>query len=405
MKPKIILPLTFCVATVLLFVSIYLLMDTQTLYAQDEPVTARENPPDGAAYEWVMYSDGFDNPVGLVAPPDDSGRLFVLEQGGLVWIIEPDGNVPLDPFLDISDKLPNAVFMGGYTEQGLLGLAFHPQYAENGLFFINYTDANGDSIISRWHVSDDPNLADTASEVQLLFVDQPFENHNGGGLAFGPDGYLYASFGDGGDQGDPFGHAQNPASLLGKILRLDVNNGETYTAPADNPFASDSAFAPEVWAMGLRNPWRFSFDRATGDLYIADVGEWQWEEVNFVPAGSAGGANFGWNLFESRLARVENVDIRQFTMPVVEYNHAADCSITGGYVYRGAALPDLQGVYLYGDYCSGRVWGAWRNTIGVWQHTELMNTGRQITSFGEDQAGEVYMVDYKGDILRLESAR
>lgn len=369
------------------------------VFAQEEAPIA----PDPTAYTWTLITDGFDNPVGLTSVPDDSGRLFIWEQGGLIWIIDANGEAGFDPFLDISDQLPAAVSRGGYSEQGLLGLAFHPEYAENGLFFINYTNTEGTVIVSRFHVSDDPDFADAASETPILTIEQPFENHNGGQMAFGQDGYLYIGTGDGGSQGDPDNHSQNPADLLGKILRIDVN-AETYTAPEDNPFARDDAFAPEVWALGFRNPWRFSFDRATGDLYIADVGEWQWEEINFQPASSTGGENYGWNLFESNLARDENANPEDFVAPIAEYGHNQGCSVSGGYVYRGAALPELNGVYFFGDYCIGRIWSTFRDADGEWQTSVFMDTGRQITSFGEDVAGELYLIDYKGEILRLEAA-
>ncbi|MDX2162621.1 MAG: PQQ-dependent sugar dehydrogenase [bacterium] len=357
-----------------------------------------------SAYTWTLVADGFDSPIGLTYAPDDSGRVFVWEQGGLIWPILPDGTVPFDPFLDLSGMIPSSVAMGGYSEQGLLGLAFHPNYAENGLFFAHFTDTAGDTVIARFQVSaDDPDLADPATMQILLTVDQPFANHNGGHMAFGPDGYLYIGLGDGGDQGDPFGNAQNPAVLLGKILRINVN-ADTYTAPPDNPFSTDPAFAPEVWAMGFRNPWRFSFDRATGDLFIADVGEWLWEEINYQPAGMGAGANFGWNLFESRNPRTPDADPLAFVAPIAEYSHSEGCSVTGGYVYRGAAMPDAQGVYFFGDYCNGSIWNAWRDDAGVWQAGLFEQSGRQITSFGEDQAGELYLVDYKGDVLRLSAA-
>lgn len=387
-----------------IFCLLAVMLVTAIAAAQDAPVTLRpQGMPDywGNNYQWTVVADGFDNPVGLSYPPDDSGRVFVIEQGGMIWSIAPDGSVPFDPFLDISREMPPAVFRGGYSEQGLLGLAFHPDYAENGWFYVSYTNRDGDSILSRFTVSDDPEVADEDSETQRLFIDQPFDNHNGGGLAFGPDGYLYASFGDGGSQGDPNGNAQNPLSRLGKILRLDVNTDSPYAAPANNPYADQPDLAPEVWAIGFRNPWRFSFDRATGDLYIADVGEWQWEEINFQPADSTGGENYGWNLFESRLPRTDDADSDDFTAPIAEYSHNDGCSVTGGYVYRGEALPDLHGVYLFGDYCVGRMWASFRDGDGVWQTVIFMETSLQITSFGEDQAGELYLVDYKGAIWRL----
>jgi len=372
--------------------------------AQDDTISSRPSILDGAAYTWTIVADGFDNPVGLTYAPDESGRLFVWEQTGSIWVIETDGNIPFDPFLDVSGVLPQTVFRGGYSEQGLLGVAFHPDYAQNGRFFIHYTDENGDHVIARYQVSaDDPNRADDASAVTILTIEHPFDNHNGGQLAFGHEGYLYIGVGDGGDQGDPYNNAQTPSALLGKILRIDVD-AELYVAPPDNPFALNAEFAPEVWAMGFRNPWRFSFDRMMGDLYIADVGEWQWEEVNFQPADSVGGENYGWSAFESQLVRDESVDSANYVFPIAEYPHAEGCAVSGGYVYRGQALLEADGVYFFGDYCNGAIWNAWRDDAGVWTSGIFMQTGRQIASFGEDQNGELYLVDYKGEIARLEPA-
>jgi glucose/arabinose dehydrogenase len=291
-----------------------------------------------------------------------------------------------------------------YTERGLLGLAFHPDYANNGLFFIDYTDQNGNSVIARYHVSaDDPNKADPSSATQLLYVQQPFANHNGGDLAFGPDGYLYAAFGDGGSGGDPQGNGQNPSTLLGSILRLDVNAADGYAVPDSNPFAGSGSARPEIWAWGLRNAWRFSFDRTTGDLYIADVGQNNWEEVNFQPASSAGGQNYGWNAYEATHVYSGQPPASDVVMPILEYDHGGGrCSITGGYVYRGEQIPGLQGYYFYGDWCSGTIWAAQRDNAGDWSTTVSLQSGRQISSFGEDEAGELYLVDYGGAVLRFE---
>jgi glucose/arabinose dehydrogenase len=363
--------------------------------------TSAQTMPTEENYRWVEIASGFDNPLGITNAGDE--RLFGIEQFGRIWVIE-NGEELDEPFLDISDQLPSGVFSGGYSEQGLLGLAFHPDYQDNGIFFINYTDVNGDTVIARYQVSaDNPNVADPDSATTLITVDQPFENHNGGQLAFGPDGYLYIGLGDGGDQGDPFGNAQNPSVLLGKILRIDVN-APTYRVPEDNPFVDVEGAAPEVWAMGLRNPWRFSFDRETGELYIADVGEWLWEEINVQPADSVGGENYGWEYYEAEELRDETAPDAEIVMPDLTYAHSEGCSISGGYVYRGQSLPDLQGIYIYGDYCSGKIWTAFRDSDGVWQTHLFMQTGFQITSFGEDVNGELYLVDYKGDIYRLEAA-
>lgn len=341
--------------------------------------------PDPNAYTWKMIISGLQRPVDLQT--DGSGRLFVLEKPGRIRIIENDQLIET-PFLDISDRVGS-----GGNEQGLLGLAFHPQYAQNGRFFVNYTDKNGDTVLARFQVSSDPNVADPNSEVKILGVDQPFANHNGGGLVFGPDGYLYAGLGDGGSQGDPFGNAQNTGVLLGKILRLDVDSAEPYAVPADNPFGN------EVWAYGLRNPWRFSFDKSTNDLYIADVGQNTWEEIDFLPAGSPGGTNFGWN-FREGAHDYKGGGPAGMVEPVAEYSHSeGGCSVTGGYVYRGS-LPEWHGIYLYADYCKGLIWGLIQSD-GGWQSQPLFDLDVTITSFGQDSSGELYILSDSGSIFRL----
>ncbi len=351
--------------------------------------------PRPADYTWELVAGGFEQPLDLASANDGSGRLFVVEQPGVIRILE--GGAPLPgAFLDIRDRVGfNA------SEQGLLGLAFHPRYAETGSFFVNYTDGAGDTVIARFQVSDDPNRAEPGSEVRLFRIGQPYRNHNGGGLAFGPDGYLYIALGDGGSAGDPQGYGQSLDTLLGKVLRVDVDHGEPYAAPPDNPFVEQPGL-DEIWAWGLRNPWRISFDRMTGDLFIADVGQNVWEEVNFQPAGSTGGENYGWDYREGRhdyeglapadLALVE---------PVAEYNHSLGCSISGGHVYRGAALPEWQGIYFYGDYCQGNIWGLLRDSSGAWQAELLFQTDTRVASFGLDEAGELYLADYGGQILKL----
>ncbi len=356
-------------------------------------------------YEWVQVVDNLDNPLNIVHANDESGRLFVIEQAGFVLVVE-NGDFNPVPFLDISTLVPDAVYSGGYSEQGLLGIAFHPYYAANRQFFISYTNVNGDSVIARYQVSaENPNLADSASAQILLTVDQPHPDHNGGNIVFGTDGYLYIAFGDGGNPYAPNYNSQNPATFLGKMLRIDVN-AETYTIPPDNPFVGDATFLPEIWAYGLRNPWRFSFDRATGDLYIADVGQWLVEEVNFQSADSAGGKNYGWSAYEGTQRYLMDVQlpIENVTLPVMQYTHDAGCSVTGGYVYRGENLPDLQGQYFFGDYCNGNIWIASANDTDTWASELFMNTEFVISSFGEDSNGELYLVDYKGAIYRLESA-
>ncbi|RPJ22182.1 MAG: glucose dehydrogenase [Chloroflexi bacterium] len=353
----------------------------------ETPSTPSGTPtfPDPNAYAWQSLVSGLNRPVDLQA--DGSGRLFVIEKVGRIRIIESDQLLE-GPFLDISDRVGS-----NGNEQGLLGLAFHPQFAENGRFFVNYTDTNGNTVIARFQVSNDPNVADPASEVNLLGVDQPFPNHNGGVLTFGPDGYLYVGLGDGGAAGDPNGNAQNTDTLLGKILRLDVDSGEPYAVPADNPFGD------EIWAYGLRNPWRLSFDKSTGDLYIGDVGQGDWEEIDFLAAGSPGGANFGWDHREGA-HDYEGGGPQGMIDPVAEYSHPeGGCSVTGGYVYRGS-LPEWNGIYLYGDYCTGMVWGLLQ-TDGGWQNQLLFDLDITITSFGQDGSGEVYLISDNGEILRL----
>jgi glucose/arabinose dehydrogenase len=360
--------------------------------------TSKPNPvqfPDPSVYEWRLTVSGLTSPIGLVNAGDGSGRLFVVEQSGLIRVIR-DGELLPEPFLDIRDRVSCC------SERGLLGLAFHPDYDQNGLFFVNYTDLNGDTAISRFQVSNNPELADQASEVQLLGVAQPFPNHNGGGLAFGPDGYLYIGLGDGGSGGDPLGNAQNTQNLLGKLLRLDVDQGDLYAVPNDNPYAHGSG-APEIWVFGLRNPWRFSFDSLTGDLFIGDVGQGSWEEVDYLSAGNPGGANFGWNYREGThpYSATSVPDDTLLIDPVAEYGHDQGISVIGGLVYRGEQLPDWQGIYLYGDYGSGFIWGLFRTEDGSWQNAQLFQTGSRITSFGEDESGEVYYVDPQGGLSKL----
>jgi len=358
----------------------------------------------GITYDWVKVADNFDIPLCVFDAGDGSGRLFVVEQGGKIWIVR-DGETLAEPFLNLTDALPPAVPHGVYTEQGLLGLAFHPDYAQNGRFFVSYTNQQGDSVLARYTVSaNNPDRADPSSAVILLTVDQPFEDHNGGNIVFGPDGCLYMGLGDGGRPAEPNYNSQEPDLYLGKMLRLDVD-ADTYRVPPDNPFVNDPAYLPEIWALGLRNPWRFSFDRATGDLYIGDVGQWRLEEVDYQPASSAGGENYGWSAFEASQPYLEDETLLGVhTPPVLEYGHEAGLSITGGYVYRGAAMPELDGLYFYGDYVNGIVWVAWRDESGAWQSDTFMDTAFVISSFGQDESGELYLVDYKGAIYRLEHA-
>jgi glucose/arabinose dehydrogenase len=291
----------------------------------------------------------------------------------------------------------------GGSEQGLLGLAFHPDYVNNGTFFVNYTDQRGDTVIGRYRRSSDPNQGDPTSEMVVLRLDQPAANHNGGMLLFGPDGYLWIGMGDGGAAADRFGNGQNPETLLGKMLRLDVNGAEPYAIPPDNPAVADPAVADEIWAQGLRNPWRYSFDRATGELWIADVGQNAYEEINRVAAGTPQGVlNFGWPIMESQHCfREANCASQGLVLPVAEYSHDLGCSVTGGYVYRGQAFPALQGGYLFGDYCSGRIWAIPATTSEPTQPTQVLASRASISSFGEDEAGELYLTDMRGTLYRV----
>lgn len=354
-------------------------------------LAVRAQSPDPAQVTFTEIASGLTRPLNLTQMGD--ARLFVVEQDGLIKIIE-NGAVNPTPFLDVSSLISR-----GGNEQGLLGLAFHPGYVQNGWFFINYTDTAGDTVVARYNVSGDPNVADPNSAQTVLIVDQPYTNHNGGHLVFGPDGMLYIGLGDGGSGGDPQNRAQNGQTLLGKMLRINVDQ-LPYTVPGDNPFVGNSAYLPEIWALGLRNPWRYSFDRASGDQYIADVGQNVWEEVNFQPAG-IGGQNYGWNVYEGNHPFSPG-DIPGAIMPVAEYNHDLGCSVTGGYVYRGANIPGLQGAYLYGDFCSGRIWTTYRDAGGAWQTALFVETDYRISAFGEDAAGELYVVDHGGRVLRID---
>ncbi len=363
--------------------------------------------PDPASISLEPVVTGLVRPLYVTHAGDNSGRLFLVEQGGKIWVIE-NGQRFDQPFLDVSGLIsPEATSSGGYTERGLLGLAFHPDYAENGRLFVNYTDRNGNTVVAGYQVSaDDPNVADPNSAVTIFTAQQPYSNHNGGYLAFGPDGTLYIGFGDGGSQGDPQNNAQNLASPLGKILRIDVDAEDApYAIPADNPFANTAGALPEIWALGLRNPWRFSFDRDTGDMWIGDVGGSAWEEVNFQPFDWAGGANYGWNRVEGMHETGTGPVPAGAILPVAEYSHRDGISISGGYVYRGEAIPALQGVYLYGDFGSGTIWSLVPTGNGTFASQVFMPySGMTISSFGQDEAGELYVVDYQGTLFRFAPA-
>lgn len=345
-------------------------------------------------------ASGLPNLVSVTHAGDS--RLFITLQGGVVMIHDGTGVLP-EPFLDIR----NLVLSGG--ERGLLSVAFHPGYAQNGLFYVNYTDLRGDTVVARYSVSPfDPNRANPSSAVPVLMIQQPFANHNGGQLQFGPDGFLYIGMGDGGSGGDPGNRAQNLNDLLGKMLRLDINSASPYAIPPSNPFVGQAGRRPEIWAFGLRNPWRFSFDRLTGDLWIADVGQGTWEEVDFQPVNSIGGENYGWRRMEGThcFNPPSNCNPGNLVLPVIEYDHSVGCSVTGGYVYRGTRSPRLTGQYIYGDFCTGRIFGATRSASGAVTTQQLLDVPFNISTFGEDVTGEIYVGDYSNGILyRLVDSR
>jgi glucose/arabinose dehydrogenase len=347
----------------------------------------------------ALMATGLPNPTGIISTNQVSDRrLFVLDQTGIVRIVSPDGSILPTPFLDISAQ----VMFGG--EMGLLGLAFSPNYPQDGYFFINYIDKAQNTIIARYRVSADKDKADPTTGQVLLTLKQPYENHNGGNLAFGPDGYLYIGLGDGGSGSDPENRAQNLSVLFGKILRLDVSQ-VPYKVPPTNPFINQAGSAPEVWDYGLRNPWRFSFDRKTHDLYIADVGQGSLEELNVEMAGGKGGNNYGWHCFEgsSSLIPLGCQSKDKYVFPVLEYAHTEGrCSITGGYVYRGQRYTDLVGKYFYTDYCGGQLYLADRQA-GAWQSSLATQTPYKISVFGEDNQGELYLADYStGSLYRIQ---
>ncbi len=368
-------------------------IQSTTISKPVEPtVPTQAQLPDPSGYAWLQMVSGISAPTDIRNANDGSGRLFILEQAGSILILQ-NGQILASPFLDIRDRVGN-----NGSEQGLLGLVFHPKFSQNGYFFVNYTDKNGNTHISRFSASG--NQADPGSEKNLIFVQQPFPNHNGGALAFGPDGYLLIGLGDGGSGGDPYGNSQSTNTLLGKILRIDVDQGEAYTIPPDNPYTNSGEMFKEIWAKGLRNPWRFSIDSQTGDLWIGDVGQNLWEEIDYVPSGTPGGLNFGWNKMEATHP-FKGSNQPEFSAPVAEYPHGVECSVTGGYVYRGSALPAWQGVYFYGDYCSGAIWGLPSPPQGT-QPRLLFQTGFKISTFGVDESGALYVADYNGALYRLE---
>ena len=348
-----------------------------------------------------QVAGGFSSPTAIAGAPDGSGRLFVLEQPGRVRIIR-NGAVLPTPFLTIPSTRVQCC-----GERGLLGIAFPPEFASKQYLYLTYTNTSNESVVSRWRVSaSDPDRADPDSEVVLLSIRRNQANHHGGGIAFGPEGYLYIGTGDSGGGGDPENAAQNPNELRGKMLRIDTESGQTpYRIPPDNPFVSRTGYRPEIWAVGLRNPWRYSFDRETRDLWIADVGQNRAEEINFQPASSRGGENYGWDRMEGMQCYPESsgCDRVDLTLPVHEYPRSGGVSVTGGFVYRGRRYPELQGMYIYGDYGSGRIWGI-RRTGNGWENRELLRTQNSISAFGEDADGELYLAGHGSGAIHLVTA-
>ncbi|MDQ7844643.1 MAG: PQQ-dependent sugar dehydrogenase [Armatimonadota bacterium] len=337
---------------------------------------------------------GLSAPVYLTHAGDRSGRLFVVEQEGRIRVVR-DGRLLARPYLDIRSR----VVSGG--ELGLLSVAFHPRFADHGRFFVNYTTNQGGrlrTVIAEYRAAPpDADVAGAAERI-LLEIDQPFRNHNGGLNLFGPDGMLYIGMGDGGSAGDPYNAGQRLDTLLGKLLRIDVDGTAPYRIPPDNPFVARNGARGEIWAYGLRNPWRFSFDRATGRLFLADVGQHQWEEIDLVVRGG----NYGWKIMEGAhcYSPPEGCDRTGLQLPIAEYDHSQGCSVTGGYVYRGSRIPALVGRYLFGDYCSGRIW-ALTEAGGNWAMAAVLTTDLRIASFGEDPAGELYVVDHAGTVYLI----
>ena len=351
------------------------------------------SPIDDVALAVEVVASGYNNPLHLTAPLSDP-RLFVVEKSGRIRIIE-DGQQLQTAFLDISNLVSSGF------ERGLLSMAFHPDYANNGFFYVSYTDASGDSRIERYSVGGVPNQADAGSAKLIFSVGQPFSNHNGGLIAFGPDGMLYIGLGDGGSGGDPLGNGLNINTLLGSLLRIDVDGGDPFAIPPDNPFVGRPG-ADEIWAYGLRNPWRFAFHLEENELYIADVGQNEWEEVSVVPA-DVGELNLGWNVMEGlHCFDASSCNMNGLELPVLEYSHAIGCSITGGYVYRGAAMGPARGHYFYSDFCSGFL-RSFRFANGSAGERRSWNVGDLggVLSFGQDAGGELYILSDNGNVYRL----
>jgi hypothetical protein len=351
-----------------------------------------------------IVATGLNFPVFLTTVPGDDSRLFIVEKGGQICVIK-NGTLLGTPFLDIRPLVSKGF------EQGLLGLAFDPNYANNGRFYINYTDTAGDTQIVRYQVSANPDIAQAVPDRFLLSINQPFSNHNGGNIIFGPDGYLYIGMGDGGSGNDPQGNGQDLTDLLGSVLRIDVRPDGDFSIPNDNPFRNHPSAREELWDFGLRNPWRFSFDRQTGDLYIGDVGQNAREEINVAPGTSGGGKsfNYGWNIMEGTICTPgvnPNCVMTGLRLPVLDYDHdGGNCSVTGGYVYRGTAIPNIQGTYFYGDYCAGWVRSFIYKNGQATEQTEWpsLSPDGEITSFGEDNRGEIYILTAQGGVYRIIS--
>jgi len=352
--------------------------------------------PNGISITLSSVAGGFTDPVLVTNAGDGSGRLFVVEQAGRIKIIK-NGTVVATPFFDVH----NSISSGG--ERGLLGFAFSPNFETNHKLYVNFTNSSGDTAINEYRVGSNPDRVVQSTGRRIITIDQPYSNHNGGNLAFGPDGYLYIGMGDGGSAGDPGNRAQNLNSLLGKMLRINVvgtSGSRQYRIPTSNPYVGKSG-RDEIWARGLRNPWRWSFDRSTGALWIGDVGQNRYEEIDRStktsrPAGW--GKNYGWRVMEGRHCYIPSSGCSTSgkTLPIVEYPHSYGCSVTGGFVYRGSDYPMLRGGYFFGDFCSGRIWTIYAGASSPASRTFLADTDKAISSFGEDESGELYLVDHGG---------
>ena len=370
--------------------------------------------------EAKMIGEDFEKPLYITNYPNNNEKFIIIEQEGIIKILS-DGKTEKIPFLDIEKRVHQPLYPA--DEMGMLGLAFDPNFEQNGYFYVNYVDRKYHTNISRFETNG--KLGDPNSEEILIKLKQPYPNHNGGSIEFGPDGYLYIGVGDGGSVGDPENRAQNLSNLFGTILRIDINTDKGYIVPKDNPFYKIKAFKSEIWHYGLRNPWRFSFDKKTGDMYIGDVGQNNWEEIDFQNFDSKGGLNYGWKILEGTHCYPNDTkcSTENTTLPIFEYPNNANylktligirqtktqgCSVTGGYVYRGKNKPDLYGRYFFGDYCTGKVWSLKNNSsnIDIIEHTdELLKSMEKkefyLSSFGEDENGELYLIDYSGDIYSI----